>query len=350
VSADPVAGGGPLEGRRVLVLRAREQAPALSRRIRALGGVPVEAPVLSIEPGDGEALGAAAVGLAEGAYALVCLTSPNGVDALASALDAAGVDPVTALSGVTIGCVGPGTAAALRGGLGVEADVVPEVSTTEALGHAVPAGRGRALLARADLANPVLCELVAARGYDPVEVTAYRTRQVGRLPAEVADGLEAGDIDLVAFGSPSTVRAFVAAVGDRPWRARAVSIGPVTTAACRRLGVAVAAEADRHDLDGLVDALARAAGEALTPGFAAARVPLSDSQEGPMAETVYKVIELVGTSTESWEKAASAAVERAGKSLRDLRVAEISQLDMAMQDGKISAYRAKVKVSFKYED
>lgn len=69
-----------------------------------------------------------------------------------------------------------------------------------------------------------------------------------------------------------------------------------------------------------------------------------------MAESVYKVIELVGTSTESWEKAASAAVERAGKSLRDLRVAEISKLDMAMQDGKISAYRAKVKVSFKFED
>jgi len=69
-----------------------------------------------------------------------------------------------------------------------------------------------------------------------------------------------------------------------------------------------------------------------------------------MAESVYKVIELVGTSTESWEKAAKAAVERASKSLRDLRVAEISQLDMAMQDGKVSAFRAKVKVSFKYED
>ena len=68
-----------------------------------------------------------------------------------------------------------------------------------------------------------------------------------------------------------------------------------------------------------------------------------------MAESVYKVIELVGTSTESWEKAAAAAVERASKSLRDLRVAEIVQLDMQLEDGKILAYRAKVKVSFKYE-
>ena len=68
-----------------------------------------------------------------------------------------------------------------------------------------------------------------------------------------------------------------------------------------------------------------------------------------MAENVYKVIELIGTSTESWEKAAAAAVMRAAKSLRDLRVAEISELDMQLKDGKVENYRAKVKVSFKYE-
>ena len=68
-----------------------------------------------------------------------------------------------------------------------------------------------------------------------------------------------------------------------------------------------------------------------------------------MAESVYKIIELVGTSTESWEKAATAAIQRAGKSLRDLRVAEITQLDMTMDKGKVKAYRAKVKVSFKFE-
>ncbi len=67
-----------------------------------------------------------------------------------------------------------------------------------------------------------------------------------------------------------------------------------------------------------------------------------------MTESVYKVIELVGTSEESWEKAAAAAVERAGKNLRNLRIAEVSELDMQITDGKVSAYRAKVKVSFKY--
>ncbi len=69
-----------------------------------------------------------------------------------------------------------------------------------------------------------------------------------------------------------------------------------------------------------------------------------------MPESVYKVIELVGTSTESWEKAAAAAVATASKSLRDLRIAEITHLDMQLEKGKVRAYRAKVKVSFKYQD
>ncbi len=68
-----------------------------------------------------------------------------------------------------------------------------------------------------------------------------------------------------------------------------------------------------------------------------------------MSESVYKVIELVGTSTESWEKAAAAAVQQAARSLTDLRVAEVSELDMQLENGQIRAYRAKVKVSFRYK-
>ena len=67
-----------------------------------------------------------------------------------------------------------------------------------------------------------------------------------------------------------------------------------------------------------------------------------------MADSVYKVIELIGTSTESWEKAATSAVEMAAKSLRDLRIAEVVELDMQIEDGRVLAYRAKVKLSFKY--
>jgi flavin-binding protein dodecin len=71
--------------------------------------------------------------------------------------------------------------------------------------------------------------------------------------------------------------------------------------------------------------------------------------EGEMSESVYKVIELVGTSSESWEKAAANAVATAAKSLRDLRVAEVVQLDVTIEDGKVQYYRAKLKLSFKYE-
>jgi flavin-binding protein dodecin len=77
--------------------------------------------------------------------------------------------------------------------------------------------------------------------------------------------------------------------------------------------------------------------------------PPFNQEENNMADSVYKIIELVGTSTESWEKAAAAAVERAAQSLRDLRVAEVVQLDMVIDDNKVTAYRAKLKVSFKYE-
>jgi len=69
-----------------------------------------------------------------------------------------------------------------------------------------------------------------------------------------------------------------------------------------------------------------------------------------MAESVYRITEVVGTSTESWEKAAAVAVETAAKTLRDLRIAEVAQLDMAIENGRVRAYRARVRISFKLED
>jgi flavin-binding protein dodecin len=71
---------------------------------------------------------------------------------------------------------------------------------------------------------------------------------------------------------------------------------------------------------------------------------------GIMSESVYKVVQLVGTSATSWEDAAKSAVETASKSLKDLRVAEVSQLDMKVENGKVTAYRARVNLSFKYQD
>src|SRR5262245_57041951 len=73
-------------------------------------------------------------------------------------------------------------------------------------------------------------------------------------------------------------------------------------------------------------------------------------REDQMSESVYKIIEIVGTSADSWEKAARTAVERASQSLRDLRVAEVSQQDLVIEGGKVTAYRTRLKVSFKYEE
>jgi uroporphyrinogen III methyltransferase / synthase len=250
---------GPLTGRRVLVPRAAGQAAALSERIRALGGEPVAAPVLTIEPGDRPALRAAVADLATGGFRLLCLTSPNGVDALAAALADLDLD-ARAFAGVErIACVGRGTAARLWARCRVRPDLVPPTATTEALGQAVPPGHGRALLPRAAIASPILPELLAAKGYEPVEVVAYRTGRPAALPAAVLAGLRDGSIDLLAVASPSTARNLVALAGHDGWVGQLVSIGPVTTAACEELGVEVAMEADPHDLDGLVAALVRAA-------------------------------------------------------------------------------------------
>jgi uroporphyrinogen III methyltransferase / synthase len=255
----PEPGAGPLAGVRVLVPRAPEQAAALSERIRALGGDPVEAPVLRIEDGDLPALRAAVRDLAAGAFSLVCLTSPNGVAALADVLERQGLDARALAAAGILACVGPGTAAALWDRLRVRPDLLPDRATTEALGESVPAGTGRALLPRADIASPILPELLRAKGYDPVEVTAYRTVAPDGLAPEVIGDLESGTIDLLAFASPSTVRNFLTLVGDRSWRGQVISIGPVTSRTCRELDVEVAVEADPHDLDGLVDALVAAA-------------------------------------------------------------------------------------------
>ncbi len=251
---------GPLAGWRVLVPRAQGQAGALSRRIRAVGGDPVEAPVLIIEPGDVLALEQAVRDLADGAFQAVCFTSPNGVDGVRAALESTGTEAEAVRNVEMIACVGPGTARALQRRLGLEADLVPETATTSALAAAVPRGSGRVLLPRADIASPVLPDVLRDKGYEPVEVVAYRTGRPSSLPDGLPAALEAGRIDLIAVASPSTARHLVALAGDVVRTARIVTIGPVTTAACDALGLPVSAEADPHTIDGLVVALARAIG------------------------------------------------------------------------------------------
>jgi uroporphyrinogen-III synthase len=255
----PLSGDGsaPLAGVTVLVPRSRRQASRLSSRIRELGGEAVEAPTITVEPGDEADLRERLRELASGAYTAVCLTSPTAVDVVADAAEDAGVDPLADVA--TVACVGLGTAARLSARFGRDPELLPDRSTSAALADAFPAGEGRVLLPRADLATAALPDGLAAKGYEPVEVVAYRTGRPAGLPDDVLARLADGRIDLVAFASSSTARNFAALVDDHPWRARVVSIGPVTSATCREVGLPVAVQADPHDLDGLVAALCAAA-------------------------------------------------------------------------------------------
>ncbi len=243
----------PLHGRTVVVTRARAQASGLAATLRSLGAEAVELPAIRIEPRTGsEEVRAAMAGI--GDYALVCLTSPNGVRLYFEALGAAGRD-ARALAGATVAAIGPGTARALAAG-GIKADVVPERFVAEALAEALAAveveGR-RVLVARAAEARDVLPDALRERGAEVDVVALYETVREAPDEAAVAAAQKA---DYVTFTSSSTVTNLAEALGDRfPKRARIVSIGPITSDSARAAGLTVDVEADPHDVDGLLAAL-----------------------------------------------------------------------------------------------
>ena len=254
----------PLFGLRVVVTRARAQASGLAATLAALGADVVELPAIRIEPriDSGEVRDAVS---AIHAYALICLTSPNGVRLLFEALDAAGLD-ARALANATVAAIGPGTAGALAQ-RGIRADVVPERSVAEALVESLEevdvAGRP-VLVARAAEARDVLPDALRERRAKVDVVALYETVAEEPDPEAVEAARSA---DYVTFTSSSTVRNFVAAIGsDFPERARVVSIGPVTSEAAREAGLRVDAEAVSHDPEGLVEALLADADARTVPG------------------------------------------------------------------------------------
>ncbi len=243
----------PLAGRKVAVTRARAQASELARRLQAHGAEVVQAPVIRVRPIPGPPLDLSR-------YDLVCVTSPNGVHALFERLAAAGRD-ARSLAGARVAAIGPGTARALAE-RGVLADIVPERSVAEALVEAL-AGVPftRALIARAADAREVLPDALRARGGKVDVLALYET------VAEPLSGpaLEAArGADYITFTSSSTVRFFLSAVAaagdglaDAPLspHTRIVSIGPVTSETLRERGLEPHVEAERHDIDGVLDAL-----------------------------------------------------------------------------------------------
>ncbi len=248
----------PLHGRRVVVTRARAQASGLAATLRALGAEVVELPSIRIEPlMESEETQRAVAAIGE--YALVCVTSPNGAHLLFEALANAGLDARalggTGVTGTTIAAIGPGTARALVEH-GISADVVPEKFVAEALIEALAPvevkGR-RVLVARAAEARDVLPDALRERGAEVDVVALYETVREDPDPAAIE---AARDADYVTFTSSSTVRNLVEALGDDfPRGARIVSIGPITSETAREAGLEVHVEAERHDIDGLVEAL-----------------------------------------------------------------------------------------------
>jgi uroporphyrinogen III methyltransferase / synthase len=270
----------PLHGRRVVVTRARAQASGLAATLRSLGAEVVELPAIRIEPRiESEGVRGAVERI--GDYAVICVTSPNGVRLLFEAMRESGLD-ARALGGVSklqhvgegdsgaggqapagamVAAIGPGTAQVLAEH-GIAADVVPERFVAEALVEALTSvaveGR-RVLVARAAEARDVLPDALRERGAEVDVVALYETVREDPEP-EAIEAAQAADY--VTFTSSSTVRNLTEALGDRfPSAARIVSIGPITSETVRAAGLEVAVEAERHDVDGLIAALLADAAE-----------------------------------------------------------------------------------------
>ena len=209
---------------KVVVTRPRSQAGPLVERLEALGLEVVECPLIEIDPLDEPKY------VDTSGYDWVIVTSPNGAELFAQRRRA---------DRARIAAVGPGTAETLRG-LGIEPDLVPQVSTQEGLLDELPTPSGRVLFVGAEGSRRVLIDAL-----DADFVPLYRTRLLRPVPPEG---------DLVVLASGSAARSFAAVGGTTP----AVSIGPQTTRAARAAGLDVVAEAQTHDLDGLVDAVAEA--------------------------------------------------------------------------------------------
>lgn len=253
---------GPLLGRRVVVTRARAQAGELSQRLRALGAEVIELPTIRIRPVDSAEISAACADI--GRYRMLVLTSVNGVDCLFDRLRESGRDARALHPECEVIAIGPATAERLAA-RGIHADLVPERYVAEGILDAL-VGRDLAelpvLVARAAEARPDLVDGLRERGAAVDEVLLYATEVEDPPRGRVEAALDA---DIITFTASSTVRNFAGLLTpleiDR-LAARVVSIGPITSATARDVGLTVSAEASPHTIPALVEAvLADAAGD-----------------------------------------------------------------------------------------
>jgi uroporphyrinogen-III synthase/uroporphyrinogen III methyltransferase/synthase len=240
----------PLAGRTVLVTRPRDQAPELVRALERRGATAIVAPAIEIVPVATAALDRAIRDVGEARFAWVVLTSPRTVDALAARLRPRQVR-------ARVAAIGEGTREAFRAWARRDPDLVPGTYTTAALARAFPRGRGKVLCPRADVAPEGLEDALAAKGWSPTRVDAYRTRMPRSLPPAARMALRRGEVDAVTFTSASTVRGFIRALGPTKGNPRVVCIGPVTAREARARGLTVHAVANPHTIEGLVAAVER---------------------------------------------------------------------------------------------
>ena len=246
--------GGPLAGRTVLVTRPADQSAGLVKLLDRLGARSIVAPAIEIAPARSAALTAALRELAAGEFEWLTLTSRATVEMLRARLDS----PRDVRARVA--AIGEGTAQAYRRWSRRSPDLVPASFTTAGLARAFPRGSGRVLCARADIAPGGLEDALAARGWTPTRVDAYRTRMPRSLPAEARDALRRGEVDAVTFTSASTVRGFLGALGAMRGSPKVVCIGPVTAREARERGLVVHAVARPHTVEGVVAAVERVLG------------------------------------------------------------------------------------------
>jgi uroporphyrinogen III methyltransferase / synthase len=252
----------PLYSWKVLVPRTKDQAGAMSDRLRSYGAVPIEVPTIAVEPPRTPTqMERALKGLVTGRYEWIVFTSTNAVRAVREKFEEYGLD-ARAFAGVKIACVGEATADAVRA-YGIHPELVPsgEQSSDGLLADFPPYDEvldpiDRVLLPRADIATETLAAGLRDRGWEIDDVTAYRTVRAAPPAAEIRDAIKSGGFQAVCFTSSSTVRNLVGIAGKPHARTVVACIGPQTAATAREFGLRVDVQPDSATVPALVDALA----------------------------------------------------------------------------------------------
>jgi uroporphyrinogen III methyltransferase/synthase len=252
----------PLYGWKVLVPRTKEQAGAMSDRLRAYGAIPCEVPTIAVEPPRTPAQMERAIkGLVDGRYAWTVFTSVNAVKAVWEKFAEHGLD-ARHFGGVKIACIGEATADAVRA-FGIQPELIPTggQSSEALLAEFAPHDElldpvGRILLPRADIATETLTAGLTERGWEVDDVTAYRTVRAAPPPAEIRDAIKSGGFDAVLFTSSSTVKNLVGIAGKPHARTVVAAIGPKTAETAADAGLRVDVQPANAAVPDLVEALA----------------------------------------------------------------------------------------------